>query len=74
MTTTGTAARTIHIDEHGQFYCCWCGVNHRGEHALDDWMMHHCTHAEPLLRLTDPDTGQLLCGTCGQVFQVKEAA
>lgn len=76
MIVTGSSASsaiTIHLDEHGQFYCCWCGFQHRGEHALDDWLQHHCTHREPLIKLNDPDTGQLLCGQCGMIFSVEEA-
>ena len=67
-TTTGTTSYTIYADEQGEYHPCRCGLNHRGIYATEDWMMHNCFHDQPLLKLDNPDTGQLMCVLCGQIF------
>ncbi len=65
QTTTGTNSPTQFIDNQGVYYPCWCGEDHRGDYAIEDWMMHHCTHSDPLVEL---ERHYLVCGECGQVF------
>ena len=71
MTTTITATNMVLAIESGKaVYPCRCGVTHRGDYALTDFLHHECLHEEPLLHIADlPDgTIQMCCPVCGADF------
>lgn len=67
---TGSINVTRYFDELGEYHPCRCGVDHRGDYAVEDWIAHNCFHDEPLLLTADKEL--LICSQCGQTFGLEE--
>lgn len=70
MTTknkTGACAFNIFIEDGEQVFPCRCGKMHRGDHAVEDWLMHECLHDDNLIALA-PDF--VACPLCGQTWRL----
>lgn len=68
---TNANTSTTFIEFGRQVYPCRCGVTHRGDFAAYDFAHHECFHTSQPLKWLDEQHDQMICGDCGQVFNVE---
>ena len=71
------SSSTTSVYENGErVFPCRCGLTHRGNYALEDYMHHDCLHETDLLDMNrlggvpEQDWPHLICRECGKTWLV----